>query len=998
MLCAMGVVLGAATPASALDPGKAVTQYVRAAYGTKEGLPQSSALTLAQTADGYLWVGTQDGLARFDGLRFTVFNHRNTDALPASFIRALYVDRGGVLWIAAYGGGIAKYGDGRLERLPPLPGGEREIRAITQTVDGAIWLGTLRGGVYRLDRDQITNFGQAQGLPDETVHALHGARDGSLWVGTADGLAHWRDGRWTVLGAKDGVAAVAAIAEAPDGAIWAVSGPGSVVRVVDGTVVQRVTSADGLPDERLRALHFDRDHNLWIATTSHGVLRWSEGRIAALGTKQGLSNDLVDALLEDREGNLWIGTERGGLNVLKEARFVTWGTDEGLSHGDVLAVLQSPDDAVWIGTHRGGINRLHEGRLTSFGTAQGLSEDAYMGLLHDRAGTLWAAGMRTGLHRMKQDRFEVVPVDQEPALRGSRVVYQDRAGAIWAGIGRRGQLLRLDGGEPTLVPVPNTNAQIIALFEDRSGALWVGTYGDGVRRRDPDGTWTEVTTGNGLSHGIIAGFHEDAEGGIWVATAQGLNRYKNGHWRSITTRQGLHDDVVYQVLEDDDGNFWMCSNHGITRVARREIDAVLDGRATAVTNVSYGSADGMKSVECNSGSPSGFRAHDGRMYFATVAGVVVVDPRSERGQRVPPLVVIEQVLVDGRLAASEISENGGALSRGRIELDPGTRNLEIHYAAPSFVDPNRVKVKYILEGFDRRWTEAGTRRTAYYTNLAPGRYRFRVTACSDADAACNDTGASLELRLRPFLHETMPFRLLFGAIFLAGAVGAWRLRTRRLRGRAEAFERLVDQRTGELQEANRKLGELNARLADQATMDDLTTIANRRLLNRSLEVEWRRLRRTGSPLAIVLIDVDDFKAFNDRYGHVRGDDCLRNVARALKSAPRRATDLVARYGGEEFAILLPETDESGAFIVAERARQAVLALRMSHERSRVNGGIVTISSGVAAVVPTEDSDPKALLAAADEALYRAKKGGRNRIDGAGSSSLALIEQHCSGPT
>jgi diguanylate cyclase (GGDEF)-like protein len=423
----------------------------------------------------------------------------------------------------------------------------------------------------------------------------------------------------------------------------------------------------------------------------------------------------------------------------------------------------------------------------------------------------------------------------------------------------------------------------------------------------------------------------------------------------------------------------MCTNSGIMRVARREIDAVLDGRASAVTSMSYGAADGMKSVECNSGSPSGWKGRDGRLYFSTVAGVVVVDPRSERGHRLPPPVALEQVLVDGKLAASEIMRPGVALARGSIELGPGARNVELHYAALSFVDPPGVSTRYILEGFDKRWTDAGTRRTAYYTNLPPGRYRFRVMACSGAGEACNDAGAALDIRLRPFFYETAPFRAMCGVALLAAAVGVWRLRTTQLRRRAEAFERLVGERTGELKEANLKLGELNARLASQATQDELTKVANRRQLNAMMQIEWRRMRRNGSPLAVILVDVDDFKAFNDLYGHIPGDDCLQKVAQALESSMRRATDLVARYGGEEFAILLPETDADGAHVVAERARQAVLALAIPHERSRAAVGIVTISSGVAAMVPTDDVTPKALIGTADDALYRAKKGGRNRV-------------------
>jgi diguanylate cyclase (GGDEF)-like protein len=481
------------------------------------------------------------------------------------------------------------------------------------------------------------------------------------------------------------------------------------------------------------------------------------------------------------------------------------------------------------------------------------------------------------------------------------------------------------------------------------------------------GSLTALATKDGLSSNSVIAMREDDDGTLWIATAGGgLNRVRDGRVAAVTTRQGLLDDDVVDVLTDASGRFWLAGVRGLSRVDRRELDDVLDGRRPSLRSVAYGVADGMRNAEGNGGSPAGWRDTDGRLWFATMGGAVTVDPAHLEGNLVAPPVAIEEALADeARLPAS-----------GSWHLPPGTRRLELHYTALSLRDPTRVSFKYRLDGFDGDWIDAGPRRVAYYTNLAHGPYKFRVIA-SNEDGVWNETGASLDFSVEPRLYERGWFRLLAVLSVGTSLFGLDRLRGWRSRARERELVALVDDRTVSLRLANEALARL-------ATLDGLTRIANRRAFDEALPLAWADHRRSGSPLAVVLCDIDHFKRFNDRHGHPAGDQALIAVAAALAGATRRTTDVVARYGGEEMVFLLRDTDAEGARLVAEAALEAVRALRLAHGDPEA-GPFVTVSFGVAAEVPSPESSPEALLARADRALYRAKAVGRDRVESDGAN-------------
>jgi diguanylate cyclase (GGDEF)-like protein len=498
------------------------------------------------------------------------------------------------------------------------------------------------------------------------------------------------------------------------------------------------------------------------------------------------------------------------------------------------------------------------------------------------------------------------------------------------------------------------------MLEDRDGALWFGTSGDGLVRRDAAG-FRVLTTRDGLVSDRIAALHEDDDGTLWVGSAwSGINRLKDGRITAIRPENGLAEGRAQTLIPDRFGGLWLTGNKGFQRLLKSELAAVAEGRLDAVRPLTFGLADGLRSASFASGQqPAGSVAPDGRIWLPSYRGVVVVDPARVPPPPPPPGARVEEVVVDGA--------HRGA--RRELQLEPRRRLIEIRYAATTLRPAELVRFRFRLDGFDEEWLEVGTRRSAYYTGLPPGRYRFRVQS-RVGEGEWGRESEGLELVLKPAFHQVWWVRLLAVFLALSGVALLVRSRTARLKRRHDELETLVGERTEELREANERLSELSF-------SDALTGIPNRRRFDETLNAEWKRAIRFGHPLSLVLADIDFFKRFNDTLGHPAGDRCIVEVARLLQSNARRAGDLAARFGGEEFALLLPATGGADAAVVAERTRAALEALALPHPDGAAP--VVTASFGVATFVPESDGDPERLLATADAALYRAKRAGRNRV-------------------
>jgi ligand-binding sensor domain-containing protein/two-component sensor histidine kinase len=755
----------------ALNPDRAITQYIHNSWQTDDGLPQNYVQAIAQTRDGYIWLATQEGLVRFDGISFTVFDKRNTPQLKENNIDALAADREGNLWIGTDGGGLYELKDGRFTVFTNQIGlSDNIVEAIDEDESGTVWIGTL-GGLNLLKDGKLTSFTTRDGLPNNNVLAIAKDGKGNIWVGTEGGLCRFNGGKFETYTTAQGLAnnLVRAIIEDRDGNLW-IATRGGLDRMSGGHF-KHYSVRDGLASNSILSICQDRDSNIWIGTTG-GLSRLSAGRISSYTTLNGLTNNSVAAITEDREGNIWLGTYGGGLNCLKEGKLVSINMQSGLSDDFTQSIYQDHAGNIWIGTH-GGLNRYVDGRLTAYTTRDGLSDNVVLSTCEDHSGNLWI-GTSAGLSRLKDGKFTRYTLKDGLSDDDILSIYEDRRGALW--IGTSAGLNKLEDGKFTVYTTANglSNNSVSSVCEDRQG-LWIGTDGGGLDRLK-DGKFTTYSARDGLSNDTVLSLHLDGEGSLWVGTSGGLNVFKDGRFTSYTTASGLFDDVIFQILEDDHDNLWMSCDKGIFKASKSELADFAGGKIRSITCASYGTADGMKSRECNGGfQPAGCRASDGKLWFPTMKGVVVIDPNNTKTNTQPPPVVIERIVVDGR----------SITDLNRLRLEAGKEKFEFDYTGLSFLAPRKVRFKYKLEGFDKDWVEADTARKASYTNIPPGSYTFRVKA-SNNDGVWNETGASVEFYLKPFFYQTLWFYLACSGLVALSALGLYRLRVRRIRAQFAA--------------------------------------------------------------------------------------------------------------------------------------------------------------------------------------------------------------------
>ncbi len=970
--CIICILLLAPRPALALDPTKAITQYLHEIWQTKDGLPQNTITAIAQTSDGYLWLGTRAGLIRFDGVRFTVFSSQTTPEITQDQILSLLTDRQGRLWIGTWGGGLVRMDRGTFTRFSTSDGLPSDlISTIFEDRQGRLWIGTDGGGLARAEEGGSANpeMGVPQRFVTERSRDALGLSirdiledDGGLWIATDAGLAHLqRDGTLRSFGPAQGLSrtSVRSLLRDRTGTLWIGTDLG-LNRYRDGKFTV-LTKADGLSHNVIASLVEDREGSVWIGTDGGGINRWRDGALTSFTSTLGLSNDSILSMLEDREGSLWIGTNLGGLNRLKDGRFTPFTKREGLSHDYIRAIYEDRAGTLWIGTEGGGLNRVRDGQVTSFTTKNGLSNDTVFAILEDHEGSLWI-GTDNGLTRLRNGRFEVFHAEMGMSNDSVLALHEDRQGTLWIGT-YAGGLNRYKDGRFTSFTTKEglSHNTVNVIFEDRDANLWIGTRGGGLNRYK-DGQFTAFTSKDGLSDDLVFALHEDADGALWIGTyGGGLTRLKAGRFSVVSERQGLFDNVVHRIIEDGLGHVWMSGNKGISRVGKRELDQVADGSRPSLTPVVYGTADGMRNAECNGGANAGTITRAGLVWFPTIEGAVSVDPAHLTTNTLPPPVVIEEILIDGRLSRSAAD----------LRLPSDAQTLEVHFTALSLTAPAAVRFRYRLEGLEDEWVEAEGRRTAYYSKLPPGRYSFHVIAVNN-DGVWNETGATMAITVAPRLQETIWFRGGVVLLFLLAGPLFYRFRVRRLTAQKAALERLVAERTAALEAANGLLAQL-------AREDGLTGLMNRRAFDSMLGEECRRASRVHSAISLLLIDIDAFKAYNDHLGHQAGDACLRAVSQAIASASRRAGELVARYGGEELAVIIPGDAPDSVTRQAELLRIRVQELALPHPASPV-APVVTVSIGVAFNRLDGEVSPSDLIAAADRALYLAKERGRNRTE------------------
>jgi PAS domain S-box-containing protein len=811
LLLGLAAILVMPPAARALDPARSISQYAHQSWGSERGLPQNSVVAIAQTRDGFLWLGTEEGLARFDGTGFTIYDKRNTPALRSNEITALLCASDGTLWIGTNGGGLVRFQAGRFSTYRPQNGLSSEvILSLFEDTDHSLWIGTDGGGLNHLKDGKLTVYTTKQGLADDAVFSIGRARDGVLWIGTHAGLTRMTQAgitTYSLRGGKD-KPYVRSVYCDPDGDVWIGTNGEGAFRI-SGSNSVHYTTAEGLSSNAVWKIYRDRSGAMWLGTGNGGLNRFIAGKFSSYTTAQGLSNNDVWTVLEDREGSLWIGTVGGGLDRLKDGAFSTLSSGEGLSSDVILPVYEASDGAVWLGTADHGVNRLKDGRITQFTTAQGLSHNTVFSIAEDSQGFLWF-GTRGGVNRFKDGHFTVFTTKDGLPNDAVPVMYRDHSGRIW--MGTRSGLSWLEGGRFQTRTTKDglSNDNVLSIYEDARGDVWVGTGGGGLNRFR-DSTFKTYSAREGLPNGIVRAITGDPDGTLWLGTnGGGLVRFRDGKFTGFTSSEGLYDDTIFQILDDRRGSFWLSSNKGVFRVARQQLEEFAAKRLSAIKCTVYGVQDGMKTRECNGGfQPAGWRTRDGRLWFPTMKGISVVDPSNLHANLLPPPVRIERVIVDH-------SEFNPA---GPVKAPPGRGQLEFRFLGLSLLAPERVNYKYMLEGFDRDWVEAGPRGTAYYTNIPPAAYRFRVIA-SNNDGIWNDAGAAVTLTLEPKFYQTLAFMIGLPLLLVALAAILYLSRIRRLKAQKTRLSILVAQRTQDLSDSERKFRQLAENIREVFWMVD----------------------------------------------------------------------------------------------------------------------------------------------------------------------------------
>jgi ligand-binding sensor domain-containing protein/signal transduction histidine kinase len=751
----------------ALDPSKTLTQYTHRVWNQEEGLLEPTIYSMLQSRDGYLWLGTQTGLIRFDGERFRQLKISQSRESDPILVRSLYEDTKGNLWAGSIGDGLLKASKGHRQWFTTREGLPSNIvTCLVPDKDGVLWVCTSQGLVDFRGRPTKV-YTTRDGLPSNHVSGTCFGADGTQWVSTIDrGLSRKQGQRFLPFGTGTNELAgeIRTLRCGPDGTVWAGTDHG-LYRIRDSKV-DHFTSRNGLADDAVSTLELGNNGSVWVGTQT-GITRFQNDEWNTYGTRDGLSHTTVLSLLIDREGSLWVGT-KNGVDQFTDTRVTPYTTSEGMPSNDTGPVVEDQTGILWTGTRGSGLVRFDGRRFTRLTRANGLLDNQILSLAAGADGDLWV-GTVHGLNRLRNGRV-TGSYTRASGLPGNQIIslFKDSDNALWVGTEhglsmfdgnrfveppqfrdlRSEWIVALGGGRLTRLFASTSSGRLYCL---RSGKVLAYTPSDPAR--------------------AIASYYPDLKRrSLWMGTlGTGLLRLKNGALTHIRVKDGLFDDQIYAILPDDHENFWFASSKGIFRVSREELEQFADRKRRNVTSFPF--STGQLRFECQSGvNPAAWRTKDGRLWFSTTNGLVAVDPNHLQTNVLPPPAQIETVFVNGQRR-----EPGSALS-----LSPFEKNLEIRYAGLSFVTPEKVTFRYILDGYDKEWIEAGSRREAFYTNLPPGHFRFRVIACN-SDGIWSTNGASLDFTIEPLLYQRRWFFPVLGLLIALLVWLGYQVRIRRLR-------------------------------------------------------------------------------------------------------------------------------------------------------------------------------------------------------------------------
>lgn len=799
----VGLLLRVGCPAVA-----ATADYLIDVWDTEHNLPSSTVTAVTQTPDGYLWIGTYNGLARFDGVRFVTFDPVNTPALSQTRVQGLFLDANGTLWINTFRGGLTSYRNGVfrnewpdqptydlhttlvqsssnqvtfvtqfgeiLQRDPagtnlvwkisPPPPGSRPIFQCADR-EGRLWFLARDGHILQFASGVFKELPQDGGLTGRRVNAVVTDADDQIWAGADNEIGRWDGGKFEDMTPTNGAGTLSAQLLFPtkNGALWVLDGD-RFRKMAGREWVAEVDGWRGLlgwASGRAMGMHEDREGGLWFNHYGNGLFHITlDGVCQRLTTQDGLPGDRVGAWFQGSDGGVWVGMDHGGLARLRDRRFHVIGTAEGLPARTASSVFEDTNGVVWIGTAGGGLCRWAYGKITRFPVGPSASANFVFSIFPRADGGLWlSAAEGEILHQFHDDQVQRATWE----VHGVKCILTDRAGRVW--MGTKSGIAVWSGNDRRFLTTNDnvTLPAVRALAQTPDGTVWAGAD-DGTLYRCETNRLQAFRPRDALAEQPIYSLVADDSGSLWAGTFRGgLLRFSRGKFTRFTAKQGLPVDVISQVLDDRHGRLWLGTHQGIYCVAKAALNAVAAGRTSTLDYVIYGRHDGLPALEFSDGyQPACWRGTGGRLWFTTVRGVVWVNPDELTANLAPPPVVIEELRVDGEPVA---------LNGGRIIVPPGHKQFDFRFAALSFDAGDKARFRYRLDDLDADWVDADTRRTAQYRNLEPRDYRFRVIACNN-EGIWNATGAMIRFEVQPFFYEEWWFKAfaglaLFGGIFLA---------------------------------------------------------------------------------------------------------------------------------------------------------------------------------------------------------------------------------------
>ncbi len=760
--------------------------YTCRLWQTGDGLSQDDVQALCQTKDGYVYVGTQSGIARFDGLRFTPLDSTAMVEGKNRSRTLLCAGNDSSLWAATENGKLRCWKDGNVSELSlPEPFTNAALTTIFSGRDNSLWIGSDREGLLHFKNGHFARWSTKEGLAHPSVRSIFEDAEGTIWIATGAGVNRLQGDTVTRLTIEDGLPhnSIRAVCADKKGNLWVASNFG-LTRWKNGAATH-FRKEHGLADNLISVIFEDHRGTIWVGTLN-GLNRFSDGKWLTEKRDDGTSYDRVNCITEDREGNLWIGG-RDGLSRLTSRAVTSLTQQQGLTHNSVTFVFQDHDGNSWAGFWGGGVNRIEGSKVTAYTKRDGLSSDLVLTMHETRQGDLWfGMDYDGGLTLLRKDRFLHFGARNGLKDQGVKVLQEDSDGNLW--VGTRTALLRFNDGKFTRFTTRDglPSNTIEAIHEDRDHHLWFGTTG-GLALWQTN-HFKSFTKKDGLSHNSVTAIYEDRSGVLWLGTRGGgltrlvlspatepeENSLPRVAFTALTSVAGLFSDQVSAVVEDELGFLWMASPQGIFRVRKKDLDDFVPEKGGHVGCVSFGRADGMTSVQCKgSDKTAACKTRDGRLWFATAKGIAIIDPRNISMNDAKPPVFIEEVIVDKNHVQ-------GSTETTNLKVAPNHGELEFHYTALSFRQPEKNRFKYKLEGVDADWVDAETRRVAYYNNIGPGSYRFRVTGCNN-DGVWNEAGAELAFVLMPHFWQTWWFKSSIAAAIAVIVIGIYRLRIARLR-------------------------------------------------------------------------------------------------------------------------------------------------------------------------------------------------------------------------